>query len=83
MDVKTTLIAVTNATPTISAAAVIAVRRGLRAELRRPSVPAALQLNSRPMTATIGCEMTGVNRAIPMKQTSTPPRTPQRSCVAE
>jgi hypothetical protein len=68
---------VIRAMPTISAAAVIAVRRGLRAELRRPSLPGIDQENSRPITPTTGREIKGVSSATPMKLTSTPARMPQ------
>ena len=60
--------------PTISAAAVIAVRRGLRPELSRPSLPGTDQENIAPSSATTGRLITGVSSATPMNANSTPPR---------
>ena len=54
--------------PTISAAAVIAVRRGLRPELSRPSLPGTDQENIRPSSATTGRLISGVSSATPMKR---------------
>src|SRR5215207_64587 len=64
---------VTSAMPTISAAAVTAVRRGLRAALRRPSLPGVDQANTRPSSATAGRAIAGVSMATPTKVSSTPP----------
>ena len=50
-ELSTTLMPVISAMPTISAAAVIAVRRGLRAELRLPSMPGIDQPNRPPERA--------------------------------
>ena len=69
-----TLTPVIRARPTISAAAVIAVRRGLRPELSRPSLPGTDQENSRPSSDTTGRASSGVSSATPMKLTRTPPR---------
>ena len=71
---RITFTPVTSAMPIISAAAVIAVRRGLRPELSRPSLPGTDQENSRPSTDTTGRLMIGVSSATPMNATSTPPR---------
>jgi hypothetical protein len=73
-DCITTVTPVTSAMPTISAAAVIAVRRGLRPELRRPRRPGSDQENNRPSPATTGRLTSGVSNATPTKVTSTPPR---------
>ncbi len=69
---RTTVMPTTSAMPIISAAAVIAVRRGFRAELRLPSMPGTDRLNSIPSTPTIGPLMAGVRTAIPKKHSSTP-----------
>ncbi len=69
-----TVTPVTRAMPTISAAAVIAVRRGLRPELSRPSRPGSDQEKSRPSMLITGLLISGVSRATPMNATSTPPR---------
>src|SRR4051794_27567094 len=73
-DENTVLIAVTTAMPIIRAAAVMAVRRGLRDELRRPSLPGIDQENSRPSADTIGLLSIGVSSAPPMNVTPTPVR---------
>src|SRR5205814_8251801 len=73
-DENSVLTAVTSATLIIIEAAVIAVRRGLRAELRRPSCPGTDQENSRPSRDTTGRPSSGVSSATAMNDTSTPPR---------
>nr|BFE71116.1 hypothetical protein GCM10020092_044170 [Actinoplanes digitatis] len=74
----TTVTPVTSAMPTISAAAVIAVRRGLRPELSQPSQPGSDHEKIRPITETTGRLISGVSSAMPMNDTSTPPRIVQR-----
>ncbi len=74
-DVRTMLTPVISAMPTMRAAAVMAVRRGLRAELRRPSVPGVDQDSSPPITATTGLLINGVSRATPRKATRMPENT--------
>ena len=71
---RITVTPVTRAMPTISAAAVIAVRRGLRPELSRPSLPGTDQAKSRPSRDTTGRLISGVSSATPMNANSTPPR---------
>ena len=57
----------------VRAAAVIAVRLGLRPALRRPSLPGIDQASTRPSTATAGRLIAGVSMATPTKASSTPP----------
>src|SRR5215218_8007172 len=72
-ELATTATPVTSAVPTINAAAVIAVRRGLRAELCRPSLPGIDHASTAPSIDTAGRAITGVNIAIPTNPSSTPP----------
>lgn len=71
---RITVTPVTRAMPTMSAAAVMAVRRGLRPELSRPSLPGTDQAKIVPSRFTTGRLMSGVSSATPMKANSTPPR---------
>ena len=71
-ELSTTLTPTISAMPTISAAAVIAVRRGLRAELRLPSLPGTDQLKRLPSPLTTGRLMAGVSTAMPTNDELTP-----------
>ena len=65
---------VTSASPIISAAAVEAVRAGLRIAFRRASVPAAppILVAGQPITSASGRVMLGATIAMPTKTVSTP-----------
>ncbi len=68
-DAPKTAMAETSASPTMSAEAVWAVRRGLRMEFSRPSLPdmPSSRASGRPMTLDIGRATAGASRATPMK----------------
>ena len=59
----------TSASPTISAEAVCAVRRGLRIEFSRPSFPEMRKARAigRPITLAIGRATVGASIPMPMK----------------
>ena len=64
----------TSASPTMSADAVCAVRRGLRMEFSRPSFPDIpnSRASGRPITLAIGRATTGASIPIPMKRATAP-----------
>ena len=64
----------TRASPTISADAVWAVRRGLRMEFSRPSRPdiPSRRASGRPMTLAIGRATAGASMATPTKISTAP-----------
>ena len=64
----------TRASPTMSAEAVCAVRKGLRMEFSRPSRPdtPSNRAKGRPMTPAIGLARAGARRATPMKMRTAP-----------
>ena len=64
---------VASVTPIISAAAVSAVRRGLRPVLRTPSLPGVAQSTSLPMVPVIGRLSAGATITAPMKTSRHPP----------
>ena len=66
-DAPKTDIAATRARPTISAEAVWAVRRGLRIEFSRPSLPGSpsSRASGRPITLDSGRAMAGARMAVP------------------
>ena len=74
-EAPNTDIAATRARPTMSAEAVWAVRRGLRMEFSRPSLPGSpsSRASGRPITLDIGRAIAGASMAAPMK-TATAPR---------
>ena len=69
-----TAMAETRASPTMSADAVWAVRRGLRMEFSRPSRPEmpSRRASGRPMTLAIGRATAGARRATPTKISTAP-----------
>jgi hypothetical protein len=73
-DAPNTAIVATRASPTIRAEAVCAVRRGLRMEFSRPSLPAIpkTRASGRPITLAIGRATTGASIPIPMKTANAP-----------
>jgi len=73
-DAPNTAIVETSARPTISAAAVCAVRRGLRIEFCRPSRPGTprSRARGRPSTLAIGRAISGESMPTPMKINSAP-----------
>src|SRR3954454_6375890 len=76
---------VTSATPTISAAAVTAVRPGWRivfSRARRPVMPRVLS-NGRPMTEASGRTRYGLTSATPRNVASAPPPTKLRDALDE
>ena len=79
-DTNTVLIPVISAMPTMSAAAVMAVRRGLRPALSRPNRPGTEKANSRPISPATGRATSGVSSAVPTKASSTPPRIAHSPC---
>ncbi len=64
----------TRASPTMRAEAVCAVRRGLRMEFCRPSLPEIPSSRARglPITLAIGRATTGANMPIPMNRATAP-----------
>src|ERR1700722_16201474 len=77
-EAPNTDIAATRARPTMSAAAVCAVRRGLRMEFSRPSLPGSpsTRASGRPITLDSGRAMAGAKGAAPRKIATAP--TPTR-----
>ena len=73
----------TSATPIISAAAVAAVRPGLRTEFRRASAPGAppIQRAGSPTTEAIGRTSLDEIIATPTNSSSTPPAMESRRCA--
>ena len=73
-EAPNTAIAETRASPTISADAVCAVRRGLRMEFSRPSFPGSPKIlaSGRPITPETGRAIAGVSMATPMKRPTAP-----------
>ena len=67
-------IAATRARPTMSAEAVWAVRRGLRIEFSRPSLPGSprTRASGRPITLDSGRARAGASTAVPMKMATAP-----------
>ncbi len=73
-DAPNTAMAETSASPTISAAAVWAVRRGLRMEFSRPSRPEtpSRRASGRPMTLDMGRATAGDSMVTPTKSSTAP-----------
>ena len=73
-DAPNTAIAETRASPTMSAEAVCAVRRGLRMEFSRPSLPGVAEQSAsgRPITLDSGRAAAGASMATPMKTQTAP-----------
>ena len=73
-DAPNTAIAETRARPTMSADAVCAVRRGLRIEFSRPSLPGApsTRASGRPITLESGRATAGASMVAPTKMTAAP-----------
>ncbi len=73
-EAPNTAMADTSASPTISAAAVWAVRRGLRMEFSRPNRPEvpSSRASGRPMTLAIGRATAGASMATPTKIRTAP-----------
>ena len=73
-EAPNTAMADTRASPTISAAAVCAVRRGLRMEFSRPSRPEvpSRRASGRPMTLAMGRATAGASIATPTKMSTAP-----------
>ncbi len=84
-DEPSTVTALIRATPIISAAAVAAVRRGLRTAFSRPSRPGSRRENSRPTPDATGLLTSGESMAMPMKASRVPRpsscRPPSRSAL--
>ena len=84
-DAPNTAMAETRASPTISADAVWAVRRGLRMEFSRPSRPdmPSRRASGRPMTLAIGRATAGASMATPTKISTAPrPTSAMAGCVS-
>ena len=73
-EAPNTDIAATRARPTMSAEAVWAVRRGLRMEFSRPSLPGSpsTRASGRPITLEIGRAIAGESMATPTKMPTAP-----------
>ena len=71
-DEPSTVTALIRASPIINAAAVAAVRRGLRTAFSRPSRPGSRREKIRPTPAVIGRLTSGESIAMPMKASSVP-----------
>ena len=73
-EAPNTDIAATRARPTMSAAAVCAVRRGLRMEFSRPSLPGSpsTRASGRPITLDSGRAIAGARVAAPRKMATAP-----------
>ena len=73
-EAPNTDIAATRARPTMSAEAVWAVRRGLRMEFSRPSLPGSpsTRASGRPITLEIGRAIAGASMATPTKMPTAP-----------
>ena len=73
-DAPNTAMAETRASPTIRAAAVCAVRRGLRMEFSRPSRPEipSRRASGRPITLAMGRATAGASMATPTKISTAP-----------
>ncbi len=84
-DAPKTAIAETRASPTIRAAAVWAVRRGLRMEFSRPSRPEvpSRRASGRPMTLAMGRATAGASMVTPTKISTAPrPTSPMAGFVS-